>query len=313
MELSDSNPDFDLQATLRSVVTVRTNIPQNAMTAEHLGTERSGHGVVINDQGLVLTIGYVITEAESVWIIDNDGSALSAHVVGYDQQSGLGLVQALGKLAVDPALLGNSRKLVVGQHMLLAGGGGESQCLEVRIGGMHEFAGYWEYLLDKAIFTSPVHPSWGGAALLDYHGKVCGIGSLIMRAVTEEDESVEANMVIPIDELPPILNDLLRYGKRNEPPRPWLGWFVQDSNEGVSVIGTSDAGPAARAGIVSGDIIVEVDNVAVNGLPSLYRTVWNAGVAGVDLSVTIERDSQRHVIAITSMDRNSMLLGAIVH
>lgn len=283
------------------------------MTAGHLGTERTGHGVVIDAQGLVLTIGYIITEADSVWIIDNDNNALPAHVVGYDQQSGFALVQALGKLPVPPAQLGSSKKLCLGQEMLLAGAGGETQCQEVTIGGIHEFAGYWEYLLDKAIFTSPVHPAWGGAALFDYQGRVCGIGSLIMQAVTDNDENVEANMIIPIDELPPILNDLQRYGKRNQPPRPWMGWFVQDTSEGLSVMGTSDNGPAARAGVVAGDVIVEVDNIAVAGLPALYRTVWNAGAAGVELPVTIERDSQRQHIAITTVDRSLMLVGAIVH
>ena len=312
--------NFDFDHVLESVVSVRTTIPDSALTAAHLGTERAGHGVVINDEGLVLTIGYVVTEAETVWIVNNQGNAFSGHVIGYDQQSGFGLVQAFAKLDVDPMPLGNSASLSVGQSMLLAGAGGESQCLEVQITELREFAGYWEYLLESAIFTSPVHPSWGGAALIDLDGRLCGIGSLILQPVSASADAdndtarrSEANMVIPIDLLPPILDDLLRLGKRRELARPWMGWFTQETERGLVIADLSDNGPAANAGIRRGDFIREIDGVAVDELASMYRLVWNAGEAGVAIQVTVERAAGQRFFEVTSIDRNSQLFSGQVH
>ena len=197
---------------LESVVSIRTGIPDDAMTAGGLGTEREGHGVVINDQGLVLTIGYIVTEAASVWLVDHMGNAVQGHVVAYDQQSGFGLVQPLGKLAVLPVVLGKSADLTPGQEMLLAGCGGVEHTQQVQVGAIDEFAGYWEYLIDAAIFTAPAHPFWSGAALIGEDGKLYGIGSLVLQTVDQNEVESNANMVVPIDLLPPILDDLLLYG-----------------------------------------------------------------------------------------------------
>lgn len=316
--LPDQPPDPDnhseqvLQA-LKSVVSVRTRIPDGAMTASTLGTEREGHGVVINEQGLILTIGYIVTEASSVWLVAHTGTTVQGHVVAYDQASGFGIVQALGKLALPPVMLGQSADLTPGQPMLLAGSGGTSNTQQVQVGGIDEFAGYWEYLIDAAIFTVPAHPFWSGAALIGEDGMLYGIGSLILQTVDEEDSVSNANMVIPIDLLPPILDDLLHYGKRREPARPWVGWFTQESTEGLVIVGLSNNGPAEQAGLQSGDLILQVDSQSVDTLPELFRAVWSAGDSGVKISVTFERDQVEKTTVISTIDRNASLVSATVH
>ncbi len=305
--------DFDLRRCLEGVLSVRTQIPEDALTASVLGTERSGHGVVINDQGLVLTIGYIVTEAQTVWLVDHKEHTVQGHVVAYDQESGFGLVQALGRLELPVMALGQSKKLKIGERMVLAGAGGTTQSVEIKIAGIREFAGYWEYLLDDAIFTAPAHPSWGGAALIGEDGRLYGIGSLILQTVDQSGGTNAANMVIPIDLLPPILDELMMFGKRDKPPRPWLGWYVQETREGLVVAGVVDDGPADSAGLESGDTIIEVNGTAVEDLPDLYRNVWTTGLAGVDVTITFEREDIRQSTVVTSIDRGSRLKSAQVH
>ena len=298
---------------LESVLSIRTGIPDNAMTAGALGTEREGHGIVINDQGLVLTIGYIVTEATSVWLVDQTDTAIQGHVVAYDQQSGFGLVQPLGKLTLPPVAFGKSGDLSQGQKMLLAGCGGIEYTQQVRVHAIDEFAGYWEYLIDAAIFTAPAHPFWSGAALIGEDGKLYGIGSLVLQTVDQDESVSNANMVVPIDLLPPILDDLVLYGRRNSPARPWVGWFTQESDHGLIVIGLSDAGPADTAGLQRGDLILQVNDQSVSSLAELFRSVWSAGDAGVDITVTFERAREQKSAVITTVDRNALLKSATIH
>ena len=298
---------------LESVLSIRTGIPDDAMTAGGLGTEREGHGIVINDQGLTLTIGYIVTEATSVWLVDHLGNAVQGHVVGYDQLSGFGLVQPLGKLSVPPVVLGKSGDISQGQEMLLAGCGGVEHTQQVQVSAIDEFAGYWEYLIDAALFTSPAHPFWSGAALIGMDGKLYGIGSLVLQTVDQDEEVSNANMVVPIDLLPPILDDLVLYGKRNSPARPWVGWFTQESDPGLIVAGLSDGGPADIAGLQIGDLILQVNDYNVSSLAELFRSVWSAGDAGADVTVTFERDRVQKSVVIRTVDRNTLLLSATIH
>lgn len=305
--------EFDLGTTLKSLVSVRTHIPDDAMTASVLGTERTGHGVVIDDKGLILTIGYVVTEAESVWLVDHTNQTVPGHVVGYDQESGFGLVQALARLDLPPIPLGKSSDLMIGQSMILAGHGGRTQCVRSKVVGVREFAGYWEYLLDDAIFTQPAHPVWGGTGLIGEDGRLYGIGSLILQTVDQNGESSAANMVVPIDELTPILNDLCRYGRRQAATRPWLGWYVQDTRDGLTVAGVVENCPADEAGVESGDIVTAINGETVDDLADMYKAVWGSGGAGVNVSVTLNRDGSYHVVSIDSIDRRSRLKAAKLH
>jgi S1-C subfamily serine protease len=304
---------FDLERALTAVVAVRTEIPADAFTASILGTERAGNGVVIDQGGLILTIGYLITEAETVWVTALNGAAAPAHVVGYDQATGFGLIQALGRLGAPPLELGSAEASGVGDPVIMAGEGGLTHALRAAVVSKREFAGYWEYVLDEAIFTSPPHPSWGGAACLGGDGRVLGIGSLFVQEARGEGIASQGNMVVPIDLLKPILSDLLTLGRVDQPPRPWLGMYASEADETVFVAGVASGGPAERAGIKPGDFVLEVAGARVTDLATTFRRVWAVGPAGSDIPLTLARDGSLHRITIHSADRNDFLKKPRLH
>ena len=212
---------FDLDWTLSSTVALKAHAPPDAFTADSLGTLRVGHGVAIQED-LVLTIGYLVTEAEQVWMQTHEGRVVAGHVLGFDAATGFGLVRAIGRLGVPAIPLGDSREVIIGDK-LIAGGGGLARCsIAAQLVARHEFAGYWEYVLDDALFTAPGHPLWSGAALIGPTGKLVGIGSLQMLQQNAKGRSTPVNMMVPIELLPPILDDLIA-GGRGRPARPWLG------------------------------------------------------------------------------------------
>ena len=305
--------DLDVGTLLTSLVSVRAEIPQDALTASVLGTERMGNGVVIGDGGLVLTIGYLVTEAQTMWLTDHRGTAVPGHVVGYDQESGFGLVQALQPLTAPAMDLGASAECNVGDPIIVAGHGGGDALVTGHIIAKREFAGYWEYVLDEALFTTPAHPNWGGAALVGSDGRLLGIGSLFVQTVSSSGEKGSANMIVPIDLLKPILDDMKRFGRPNRPARPWLGLLVQDIGSHLVVASTYDGCPADRAGVEVGDLIVEVADEPVNGLAELFRKVWSLGPAGNSVPLTIVRDGESHSVALESIDRDARLKHGAVH
>lgn len=298
--------DFDLDRALLSVVGLQAHVPEDAFTAATLGTERAGSGVLIRDSGLVLTIGYLITEAESVWLSTADGRATQGHALAYDQETGFGLVQALGKLGLPALELGSSSEIAPGDPVIVAGGG-RRQSVRANIIGKQEFAGYWEYLLSDAIFTAPAHPFWGGTGLIGRDGKLLGIGSLMVQQVTERDTVRDINMIVPIDGLKPILQDLLTYGRQNKPARPWLGIFSHERDGKVTVADVSARGPAAAAGIKEGDVIWAVRDQSVTGLADFYRKLWASGPAGTEIPIEVVRDGRTIWVRIKSVDRASLM------
>jgi S1-C subfamily serine protease len=304
---------FDLERALASVVAVRTEIPADAFTASILGTERAGNGVVIDDNGLILTIGYLITEAETVWLSALSGAAAPAHVVGYDQTSGFGLVQALGRLGVPPLELGSAEASGVGDPVIIAGEGGLPHALKAAVVSKREFAGYWEYVLDEAIFTSPPHPSWGGAACIGADGRLQGVGSLFVQEARGEGIASQGNMIVPIDLLQPILNDLLTLGRVDRPPRPWLGMYTSEAEDTVFVAGVASGGPAEKAGIKAGDFVLEVAGARVTELAATFRKIWAVGPAGSAIPLTIARDGTLQRVTIHSADRNDFLKKPRLH
>ena len=248
---------FDLESALGAVVGLRATIPEDAFTAGILGTERTGNGVLISDSGLVVTIGYLVAEAESVWLTAGDGSVLAGHALGYDFESGFGLVQALGRFNVPALELGSSAALEVGDFAIVAGEGGRRRSLNSRVTAKREFAGYWEYVLDEAIFTAPPHPNWGGSGLIDRHGRLVGIGSLLVRhAGGGGSDTLDGNMIVPIDLLPPILDEMQTLGRTQRPPRPWLGAYVTEVDEALVVAGLAPEGPAEQAELQVGDQVL---------------------------------------------------------
>jgi S1-C subfamily serine protease len=289
---------------LRSVVSVRSSVPEDAFTATTLGTRREGSGVVIHERGLVLTIGYLITEAEEVWLTTCDGLVIPAHALAYDQETGFGLVQALGQLALPALDFGDAATAALGDPVVLADGSGRT--VQATIVAKQEFAGYWEYLLEEAIFIAPAHPSWGGAALVGPDGKLLGIGSLRLQT-SWKGEKADINMVVPINLLPPILDDLLMRGKVSKPPRPWLGVFSAESDGAVTVMSVAKGGPAAKAGLRQGDVISDVRDEQVEGLADFYRKVWTSGPAGAEIAMRVLRAGRETWLRVKSADRSNFL------
>lgn len=306
-----SDYGFDLERALGSVVGLHAIIPPDAFSAETLGTERAGNGVVI-DNGLVLTIGYLITEAESVWLHLADGRVVEGHALGFDSVTGFGLVQALGDLGVEPLPLGSSADTRIGDRVVVGGAGGRTRSVASQIVAKQEFAGYWEYLLDEAVFTYPAHPNWGGTALLNERGELIGIGSLQLER--ERDGKAEhVNMTVPIDLLKPILDDLRRFGRVNQPARPWLGLFSTEIDDRVLVIGISTNGPAARAELKTGDVILAVNGETVTSQTEFYRKMWALGAAGVDVPLTVHHEGVTFDVTVTSTDRFKLLKAPQLH
>jgi S1-C subfamily serine protease len=295
---------MNIDTILQSIVALRASVPEDAFTASSLGTRREGSGVVIRENGLVLTIGYLITEADEVWLTRHDGQVIPGHALAYDQETGFGLVQALGPIDVPAVQFGRSASVEPGDPVTLADGLG--QFVQANIVAKQEFAGYWEYLLDEALFTAPAHPSWGGAALIDANGKLLGVGSLRLQMI-QEGEVADINMIVPIDLLAPILDDLLHRGQISKPPRPWLGAFSAESNGEVIVMSVADGSPAESAGLREGDVISEVRDGEVDGLADFYRKIWKSGPAGAEIPMRVLRDGREAWLRIKSADRNSFL------
>jgi len=304
---------FDLGRALSSVLALRSEIPEDAFTAAILGTERAGNGVMIDENGLVLTIGYLITEADTIWLSTNSGAAAPAHVVGYDAASGFGLVQALGRLGVPALELGSSAGCNVGDPVILAGGGGLPHALKARVASKREFAGYWEYVLDEALFTTPPHPSWGGAACIGADGRLAGIGSLFVQEARGEGIASQGNMIVPIELLEPIRDDLLRFGRVDRPPRPWLGLYASENDGTIFVAGLAEGGPAHRAGVHPGDIVLEVGGAPVSDLAGTFRSIWRIGPAGAEIPLMVMRDGAPREIRIASADRSAFLKKPRLH
>jgi len=302
---------YDLEAALDAVVLLRAEIPEDAFTAQILGTERAGNGVVIRD-GLVLTIGYLITEATSLWLTTNRGTAVAGFALAYDQASGFGLVQPLGRLDVPPLARGSSPACSVGDEVVVAGHGGAGHALKARIFAKREFAGYWEYVLDEALFTTPAHPNWGGTALIGRDGKLLGIGSLLVQEQSE-GKQVQGNMMVPIDLLDPILEDLLKLGRANRPPRPWLGMYATEVEGRLVVAGLAQGAPAEQAGMRVGDVLLEVAGARPSGLAALFRTIWSLGAAGVEVPFSVRREGDTLRLRVRSADRNDFLKKPHLH
>ena len=303
---------FDLERAFDAVVLVRAEIPEDAHSAATLGTERAGYGAVIRDDGLVLTIGYLINEATQIWLTTNRGALVPGYPLAYDQATGFGLIQPLAKLAAPRLERGSAADVNVGDSAFVIGHGGRTHSLKTKLIAKHEFAGYWEYVLDEALFTAPAHPQWGGAALLDALGNLVGVGSLLVQHETN-GEPLHVNMFVPIDLLDPILNAMVKTGRSPHPPRPWLGMSTQDPGGQLVVARLSAGGPASRAGVQVGDLVLGVGATRVHGLAEFFRTVWGLGGVGVEVPLTLSRGGDVLHITVKSGDRNDYLRKPKLH
>src|SRR5688572_32919359 len=303
---------FDLDHALDAVVLVRSEIPEDAFTAPILGTERAGNGVVINDSGLVLTIGYLITEASVIWLATNKGTVVGGFPLAYDQNTGFGLVQPLGKLGVKPIVRGSASAIRVGENVVVAGHGGRAHALKATVFAKREFAGYWEYVLDEALFTAPAHPQWGGSALIGADGRLAAVGSLLVQEKIDAG-TIQGNMLVPIDLLEPILGDMARTGRANRPSRPWLGMYTTEAGERLVVAGLAPGGPAERAGAKVGDAVVEVGGAKPKSLADLWRRIWALGRSGAVVPLKLARNGKMSEVRIASADRSDFLKKPHLH
>jgi S1-C subfamily serine protease len=292
-----------LEELISGVVRIKAFINPEGRSVRNLGREREGSGVVIDAAGLVLTIGYLMVEAQAVEVQSNDGRTVPAEVVGYDHASGFGLVRTLAPLNVRPMALGRSEDLKEGTPLLIASHGGVARVLPVELVSRREFAGSWEYLLERAIFTAPAHPAWSGAALINSRGQLVGIGSLILGDVSGKDDGVAGNMFVPIELLPPILGDLIALGRVSGPARPWLGVTTEETRGRLVVSRVVPDGPAAKAGVRRGDVIVGVAGAAPKTLADFYRKLWAVGEAGVVVPLELQHGGETRRVDIKSMDR----------
>ena len=287
-----------------SVVKVRSKVVANARTSRSLGAQREGTGVVIDSEGLVLTIGYLIIEAETVELSTADGRAFPATVIGYDHASGFGLLKALRPLPVKPVQFGHSASVAEREMVLIVGFDGVAPAYVV---SRRPFVGYWEYLLDEAIYTAPATVNWSGAALLNREGRLLGIGSLVVGDAMGTRTQVPGNMFVPIDLLKPMLGDLIATGRGSSKPRPWLGINTQEVQGNVIVTRISPESPAEEASLRTGDIIVGLAGQAIKGQADFYSRLWSHGAAGVDIPLDVLRNGRVENVTVKSVDREQYL------
>jgi S1-C subfamily serine protease len=292
---------------LDAVLRLETKIPRDAATAQGLGTRRAGHGIVIDDNGLILTIGYLILEAQEIELRANDGRAFGAEFVAYDYDTGFGLVRALEPTGIKPLRLGNSDALQQRDRVLVVGSGGAEKVLGAIVVDRRVFTGFWEYMVDDAIFTSPPHDDWGGAALVNEKGELVGVGSLFVRDARAGSPPLPGNMFVPINILKPALADMLTDGRGTGSDRPWLGIFSQDLRNVVVITSMWVNGPAAKAGLKPGDMIIGVGDARVRTQEEFYRTMWGLGGAGTDVPVKVLRDGETMDFTIKSGSRYDFL------
>jgi serine protease Do len=300
---SASAQKLSLDEIVSSVVRIKTFIAPDGRTVENLGREREGSGIVIDENGLILTIGYLMVEAHAAEAITNDGRAVPANVIGYDHETGFGLLQAIAPLKLKPLALGKSADLKERDPVLIASFGGLDMAAPAYVVAKREFAGSWEYLLDEALFTAPPHPTWSGAALISREGKLVGVGSLIVGDTSGKSDGVPGNMFVPIDLLPPILADLIAAGRPAGASKPWIGVNAEDVRGRLFVSRVTAGGPGEKAGIRRGDIIVGVNGEAPKSLADFYRKLWALGSAGASVPLDVLQGSDKVRVDVKSINR----------
>ena len=300
-----AQPADDVLAT---VVRVEVKVPPTARSAATLGTERRGHGVVIANDGLIVTIGYLVQEASEIQVTGASGKPISATLVGYDYESGFGLVRTAIPMAVKPIELGDSAELAERQQVLVAGYGGYKAATAAVVVARRTFAGYWEYLLENAIFTSPPYAEFGGAALIGSDGRLVGVGSLyVADAYRGGERYLPGNMFVPIDRLKPILGDMIRHGRPQTPPKPWLGLTSEEHRGRIVIVRVAPDSPAARIGLRSGDLVLSVAGERVGNLETLYRRIFAVGPAGSTIPLKVLQGQDIVDVNVPSADRYSYL------
>ena len=292
-----------IEELVSAVVRIKTHVNPEGRTVEGLGREREGSGILIDNDGLVLTIGYLMVEAYAAEVVDNSGRTVPASVVGYDHETGFGLLRTMEPLKLKPMPLGKSADVKERDPVLVASFGGPDMVAGAYVVAKREFAGNWEYMLDEALFTAPPHPAWSGAALINREGKLVGVGSLIVGDAAGGSDKTPGNMFVPIDRLLPVLGDLISDGRVAGPGRPWLGVNTDELRGRLFVSRVTPGGPAEKAGLKRGDVVVGVNGEPPKNLADFYRKVWAQGAAGTTVAIDVLQDSQVRRVEIKSINR----------
>jgi len=292
---------------LDAIVNLKAEAPPNARLSPVLGTFRQGSGIVIDNNGLILTIGYLILEASDVSITKSNGEIIPAQVVAYDYRSGLGLVRANKPLKVDPISLGDSAQIASGSENILVSLLEEPSIRPVNVVDIRQFSGFWEYLLEDAIFTTPIVSSFPGSALIDKSGALVGVGYLAVSDAIQGADQTPGNMFVPIDSLKPILEDLVEFGRRKGPARPWMGIYTEMERGHLIVTRLAEDGPAEKAGVLPNDIIVNMNGLSIGNMADLFTSVWSAGDAGIEIEIEILRSGELKDLKIKTEDRYQWL------
>jgi serine protease Do len=291
-----------------AVVGVQASVLDDAHSIASLGSQRQGSGVVIDASGLVLTIGYLILEADHIDLVFNGERKLPARVVAYDLATGFGLLQPLTPARVAPVTLGVSSQVSGDQALLVATGGELGELSLVRMVSRRPFSGYWEYHIEGALFTAPPMANHSGAALFNPQGDLLGLGSLVVSdALGPGQPRLAGNMFVPIDLLKPILAEMVARGSSSASTRAWLGLNCVEDAGTVRVVRTSRHSPAERAGVQAGDRIVSIDGTPVNGLEALYRTLWTGKLPERLVVLEIRRGDETQTLTLQSVNRMATL------
>jgi serine protease Do len=290
------------EETLSAVVGVSARIQPNARSAASLGAQRRGTGVLVRE-GYVLTIGYLVIEAEAIQVTAADGRMLPATLAGYDHSSGFALLKVTGALSAKPLPLGDAGALAEREPAMVVTAAARDSPSLVYVVSRRPFSGNWEYLLDSAIFTYPPVMDWSGAPLIGAGGELLGIGSLIVPDAGGPGTQSPGNMFVPVDLLKPILEDLIAKGRRNAPARPWLGVNADELRGRLFIGRVSPDGPAERAGLKSGDIVLAVGSEEVRTLADFYKRIWERGPAGVEVPLKVLQGAQVREVTVRSIDR----------
>lgn len=286
---------------------VHSLVPDDAITADLLGTERHSHAVQVTPEGLLLTVGYSVMEASEVWLTNRRGQTAEAIILAHDYDSGIALLKptvALGSAYFETTTLDT---LHGGDQMQVIAAN-DKQSHPVELASIQEFAGRWEYVLDRALYTLPLFDRWSGAALLNAEGKLCGIGSLALGIRAQNQEIAAGNLFIPVELVMPHLQHMQEHGQKPGTLRPWLGALIEEQDSEIYVVGIYNDAPAAKAGMQPGDIIISVDRQPVHSMAGFFRTIWHYGPAGTSIPITISDGKDTREVVLDTTDRDSFFI-----